>query len=97
MKPNEVVKIRPWPVRASCSIGALGIGFRHALHEGRLDLVAEGFLDRLAALVVLVAPAVVADRADIDEADFELLLLGGGAACRKSQGRGPGQSADDGP
>ena len=54
--------------------GALGIGLRHALHMGRLDLVAVRLLDRLAALVVLIAPAMVADRAHIDEADLELLL-----------------------
>ena len=69
--------------------GALGIGLRHALHVGRLDLVAEGFLDGLAADIVLVAPAVVADRAHIDEADFELLLLGGRRRLPKAPGPRP--------
>ena len=44
------------------------------LDEVGLDLVAELLLDRLQPLVVLVAPAVVADRPDVDEADLGLGL-----------------------
>ena len=97
MKPKEVVKIRPWPVRASCSMA------RSESASGTLStkvvstLSPKGLLDGLAALIVLVAPAVVADRADIDEADLELLLLRGRAAGRQGQSRGPGQGADDFP
>ena len=72
MKPKEVVKIEAVAGAGELLDGALGIGLRHALDIGRLDLVAEGLLDRLAALVVLVAPAEIADRPDIDEADLEL-------------------------
>ena len=64
-------------MRASCSMARSEIGFRNALDEGRLDLVAERLLDGLAPLVMLVAPAEVPDRADIDEADLEFLLRDG--------------------
>jgi hypothetical protein len=75
---------------------ALGIRFRHAFHIGGLDLVAERLLDRLAADVMLVAPAMVAHRAHIDEADFQL-LLSGCTAGRQGQGGGPCQNADETP
>ena len=97
MKPKEVVKIRSWPVRASCSMarsesasGTLSTKVVSTLSPKRL-------LDRLAALIVLVAPAVVADRADIDEADLELLLRRRERAGRQGQGRGPRQGAEDFP
>ena len=64
----------------------LGIGaFGHVLHIGGLDLVAEMRLDRLPALVVLVAPAEVADGADIDEPDLDRVLL----RRRRRRGRAP--------
>ena len=68
--------------------GALGIGLRHAFHEGRLHLVAEGLHDGLPADVVLVAPTVVAHRAHIDEADLQFLLLRRCAAGRQGEGDG---------
>ena len=78
MKPNEVVKISLLPARASCSMARSAVGtFGYVLDIGRLDLVAERLDHRLAADFVLVGPAEVADRADIDEADLE--LVGGGA------------------
>ena len=53
---------------------ALGVGaLGDILEKGRLDLVAQRLLHRLAAEVVLVAPAEVADRPDIDEADLQLI------------------------
>ena len=45
---------------------------RHALEEGRLDLVAHRRLELLAPVVVLLRPAGVADRADIHEGDLHL-------------------------
>lgn len=54
--------------------GAFRVGaFRHALDVDGLDLVAEFLLDGETALVVLVGPAIVADRTDVDEADLELV------------------------
>ena len=47
-----------WPVRTSCSM--------------ERSLVAERLLHGLAADVVLVSPAEIADWAEIDEADLEL-------------------------
>ena len=64
---------------------ALGVGaLGDVLEEGRLDLVAERLLHRLASDVMLVAPAKVADRPDIDEADFQ--LIGGVSAAERSGG-----------
>jgi hypothetical protein len=68
---------------------ALGVGaFRDALDKGGLDLVAEMLFDRLAALIVLIGPAMVADRADIHEADLERLVSGllGGRAGGEAEG-----------
>jgi hypothetical protein len=54
---------------------ALGVGpFADVLDEGGRDLIAERRLDVLAPDLVPVGPAVVADRADIDEAGLDLLL-----------------------
>ena len=59
---------------------ALGVGaFADVLEIGGLDLVAERLHHRLAAEVMLIGPAEIADRAEIDEADFE--LVGGGRAA----------------
>ncbi len=58
---------------------ALGVGaFRNAFEEGRLDLVAEFLLQRLAADIVRLRPAAIRLGADIDEADLRLIL---GAGC----------------
>ena len=60
---------------------ALGVGaFGHGLDDGGLHLRAERLLHRAAAQVVLVGPAGLADRADVDEADLERRRLGGGVA-----------------
>jgi hypothetical protein len=68
---------------------ALGVGaFRDVLDEGRLDLVAERLLHGLAALVVLVGIAEIADRPDIDEADLQLVLRRGRAAQPEGGQRG---------
>ena len=80
---------------------ALGVRpLGHVLDEVGVDLVAELLLDRLQPLVVLVAPAVVADRPDVDEADLGLGLrlrrrgpprarTGGKRCCRRSACRSP--------
>ena len=66
---------------------ALGVGaLGDVLDVARLDLAAERLFHLLAALVVLVGPAGVADRADVDEAD----LRGVGGL------RGEGQGGRDG-
>jgi hypothetical protein len=53
--------------------GAFGVGaFGDVLDIGGLDLFAERFLKSLTAEVVLVSPAEIADRTEIDEADLEL-------------------------
>ena len=50
---------------------ALGVRtFGHVLDEGRLDLIAEMLGGGEAGLVVLVGPAEIADRAEVDEADL---------------------------
>src|SRR5262249_756363 len=51
---------------------ALGVrAFLDAFDIGRLHLVAERLLDFFAGVVVLVGPAEIGDRADIDEAGLE--------------------------
>ena len=65
---------------------ALGVrAFADVFEIGGLDLVAEFLDQRLAREFMLVGPAEIADRAEIDEADFE--LVGGGSAeqacCRR--------------
>src|SRR5262249_20348322 len=61
--------------------GTLGIrAFRDVLQVGRLDLVAESLRQALAADLVLIGPTHVADRAEIDEADLELVGRPFGAA-----------------
>ncbi len=59
----------------------IGGGFGHVLDEGGLHLVAVLFFHGLAAGVVGVGPAGIADRADVDEGDLERLglLLGDGS------------------
>ena len=90
-----MVKISLLPARASCSIDALGIGpFGDVFEIGGLDLVAEVLDQRLAADLVLVGPAEIADRAEIDEADLELVGGGGAGQCLPpaSEQRGGGSS-----
>ncbi len=67
---------------------ALGVrAFGHVLHELRRHLGAQRLFHRLAALVVLVGPAGVADGTHVDEADLERFLRGAGP------GRGQAQRA----
>ena len=54
---------------------------RHVFLKRRLDLVAEGSFHILAADIVLIGPAAVADGADIDEAGLDLVHLGVGRAA----------------
>ena len=95
MKPNEVVKMSLCPVRASCSIersasAPSGTFSRYV----RVDLVSERLHHRLAADVVLIGPAEIADRADIDEADLEL-VGGRGVEGHGGEPCGRGHGEDD--
>jgi len=58
--------------------------FRHTFNEGCFYLIAIGFNDRLAAFVMLVGPAEITDRADIDEAYLVRIVSG----CRACKGKG---------
>ena len=50
---------------------ALGFGaFRHALDIFGLNLVAQGLLHLQTTEIVLVGPAGISNRADVDKADF---------------------------
>ncbi|MNH09789.1 hypothetical protein D3C79_692500 [compost metagenome] len=70
----------------------LGIGaFWHVLDEAAVDLVTELLDQGLAALLMLIGPAMVADRADIDEADFQ--RVGGGGGQGGAQANGGSQGA----
>ena len=72
---------------------ALGIGsFLHALDIGGLQLVAERLLGGLAPEVVLMAPAEIGDRADIDESGLEGLV--GAGEAEAAEGRGGGTGAE---
>ena len=72
---------------------ALGVGaFAHVLDEGGRDLIAERRLEILAPDVVPVGPAVVADRADVDEAGLDLLLRAQ-ARAEAHERRGGGRAA----
>ncbi len=63
----------------------LGIGtLRHVLDEAGLHLVAQLLFHVLATLLMLVGPAMVADRADIDEADLQ--RIGGRSGGRGESG-----------
>ena len=74
MKPNEVVKISLWPVAASCSIARSASAPSGTFSRNVVSTLSpSAFSMRLAADVVLIAPAEVADRPDIDESDFQLL------------------------
>jgi len=74
MYPNDVVKISLLPARTSCSMAPFGVRpFADVLEIGRLDLVAELLDERLASNFVLIGPAEIADRSEIDEANFQLV------------------------
>ena len=60
----------------------------HVLDVDGLDLVAERFLDGQAPLIVLVGPAVVADRSDVDESDLQLVGAGGGTDGQRQRETG---------
>jgi hypothetical protein len=93
MKPNEVVKMSLWPVRASC-YGAFGVGaLGDVLKIGRLDLIAERLFHRLAADIVLITPAEIADRPDVDESDFQ--LVGGIGAAERCSGKSEDRGHND--
>ncbi|MPM86457.1 hypothetical protein SDC9_133546 [bioreactor metagenome] len=72
-------------LRGQIAQHALGVGaFGHALHIGGLDLVAELFLQRLAAAVVRKRIAAVAHRADVGKRDLQRL---GRRRCGSSRSR----------
>ena len=76
MKPKEVVKMMLQPSKRHLGQHTLGIGtFRHVFLPYDLDLVTIGFLHGQRALVVLEGPAAITDRADIDEARLDLVLV----------------------
>ncbi len=62
-------------------VGALG----HILLKRGLDLVAELLDHRPPSKLVLIGPAAVADRADIDEAGLNLVLSEGGPAKQQPE------------
>ena len=69
----------------------LGIrAFWHVFHVAGFDLVTELLDHRLAALLVLVGPAVVANRADINEANLEWI------SGRNAQGGAKAKGGDKG-
>ena len=62
------------PARARLRIDALGVGaFRHAFQIGCVDCVAHLLFDIEAALVMGIGPAAIADGADKDKSDIELV------------------------
>ena len=74
---------------------AFGVcAFWHVLHIAGFDFIAE-FLDQLlATLLVLVGPAVVANRADIDETNLQ--RIGGGRAQGGAETKGGDEGAQQG-
>ncbi|MNQ65447.1 hypothetical protein D3C85_799010 [compost metagenome] len=69
----------------------LGVGpFGHVLHIVGGDLRAEFFRELLASLFMLIRPAVVADRADVNEADFQRVVGAGTQARAQADGGGNG-------
>ena len=94
MKPNEVVKISPWPVLASWRMTRSASGPSGTLSTKLVvDLARERRLDLEPAHVVAVGPAIVAGRADVDEADLERLLreARAGAGGEAQPGGGAGE------
>ncbi|MGY4350003.1 hypothetical protein ACVWXM_006496 [Bradyrhizobium sp. GM7.3] len=64
---------------------AFGVGaLRHVFEKGGLDLVAELLHQRLACQLMLIGPAEVTDRAEIDKSDFQLV---GGGGCTDAPGK----------
>ena len=80
------MRLQPARARRSMARSASGPS-GDVLEIGGLDLVAEFLLDLQAALVVLIGPAEVADRADIDEAGLELVLAPGRPTARATAAR----------
>jgi hypothetical protein len=79
-----VVKISLWPERANCSIERSASGLADVLQIGGLDPVAERFDERLATEFMLIGPAEIADRPDIDESDLQFV---GGGGTETERGR----------
>ena len=75
--------------------GALGVGaLGHVFEIGGLDLVAEFLHQRLAGELVLIGPAEIADRAEVNEADFQLVGGGGRADAPGKQKAGSRARSD---
>jgi hypothetical protein len=71
--------------------GTLGVGtFGHVFQIGRFDPVAEGGDDRPATDLMLIGPAEIADRPEIDETDFQFACRAGlecrGGNCEQHNG-----------
>jgi len=63
----------------------------HVFHIDGFDLVAEGGLNGLAALIVFIGPAAIAHGANIDKADLGFgmpVRIGGGAQPQRQRGTG---------
>ena len=70
---------------------ALGVrAFRHVLDKHRFNAVAELLLDIDTALIMRVVVAVVVDRADIDEADLDLVELSESLGAKERERSGSG-------
>ena len=79
------MKISLLPARTNCSIERSESGPSLDVFEiGRLDLIAEFLDQRLAGEFVLVGPAEVTDRTEIDKSNLQ--LLGGGSAEQAGSG-----------
>ena len=96
MNPNEVVKIRPWPVLASWRMTRSASGPSGTLSTKLVvTLPGKAFSTSEPADIVAVGPAIVAGRPDIDEADLERLLAPGGAQARGEAEAGGGGAEDE--
>src|SRR6476619_859107 len=80
-----------WPFDGPFGVGTFG----NVFEIGRFDPVAKGGDDRSAADLMLIGPAEIADRPEIDEADFQLACRAGlecrGGNCEQHNG------GDEGP
>ena len=75
---------------------ALGVrALRYALHVGGLDLRPEGLLERERPEVMLVRPAAVRNRADVDEGDAERRAAAMQTAVRPSSSAKAGHGGID--
>ena len=76
------------PERRKPLDGTLGIGaFGHAFKIRRLDAVTERRFHVQQALMVLIAPAIVADRADINPAGFRVSGVRRARECQSGRRR----------